>query len=69
MTTAKFKTNINCGNCIKAVSPFLNEVDSLDTWKVDTEHPDKILTAELDDDNTQVVIDAVKQAGYEIETL
>jgi copper chaperone len=67
MSTFQFKTNINCGSCIKSVTPFLNELDNVDTWKVDTENPDKILTVELDDENVSGVVDAVKKAGYKIE--
>jgi len=67
MKTVKFKTNINCGNCIKSVTPFLNEVDNIDLWKVDTENPDKILEVELDDENEATVIEAVTKAGYKIE--
>lgn len=69
MKTVKFKTNINCGSCIKSVTPFLNDLDNIDLWKVDTENPDKILNVELDDDNVQVVIDAVVKAGFNIEQI
>ncbi len=69
MKTVKFKTNINCGGCIKSVTPFLNELDNLDEWKVDTENPDKILEVSLDDENENTVVEAVKRAGYEIEEL
>ncbi|NQW36217.1 MAG: heavy-metal-associated domain-containing protein [Flavobacteriales bacterium] len=67
MKTVKFKTNINCGGCIKSVTPFLNALDNIDLWKVDTDNPDKILEVTLDDEDTQSVIDAVKKAGFEIE--
>lgn len=69
MKTVKFKTNINCGSCIKSVTPFLNEVDNIDLWKVDTENPDKILEVELDDNNASTVIEAVLKAGFEIQPL
>lgn len=67
MKTVHYKTNINCGSCIKSVTPFLNELDNVDSWKVDTENPDKILTVELDDEDSEAVVEAVKKAGYEIE--
>lgn len=69
MKTLKFKTNINCGSCIKSVSPFLNELDNLDLWKVDTDNPDKILEIELDDDDYEPVIKAVTKAGFKIEKI
>ena len=69
MNEYTFKTNINCGSCIKSVTPFLNELDNLEMWKVDTENPDKILSVELDDENVSSVLDAVKKAGYKIEKI
>ena len=67
MSTYTFKTNINCGNFIKSVTPFLNELDNVDSWKVDTENPDKILKVELDDEDVQAIVNAVEKAGFKIE--
>ncbi|NLP57453.1 heavy-metal-associated domain-containing protein [Lutibacter sp. B1] len=69
MITVKYKTNINCSNCIKSVTPFLNELDNVDTWKVNTENPDKILEVSLDDEEKELVVDAVKKAGFKIEEI
>ncbi|MGC6432652.1 MAG: heavy-metal-associated domain-containing protein [Crocinitomicaceae bacterium] len=69
MSTYTFKTNINCGSCIKSVTPFLNELDNVDSWKVDTENPDKILEVELDDEDIQAVVSAVEKAGFKIQRL
>lgn len=69
MKTVKFKTNINCSGCIRSVSPFLNEVENIDTWKVDVENPDKVLEVSLEDENVKVVIEAVKKAGFEIDKM
>ena len=69
MKTVKYKTNINCGGCINSVTPFLNELDNIDIWKVDIENPDKILHVELEDENEQIVIETVKKAGFKIEKI
>ena len=69
MKEVKFKTNINCGSCIKSVTPFLNELDDLEEWKVDTMNPDKVLTVEISEDIELEVINAVKTAGFEINKL
>ncbi|MEP0987127.1 cation transporter [Ekhidna sp.] len=66
METIKFKTNINCGGCLKSVTPHLNELDSIESWKVDIENPDKILEVRLEGDQKEVV-KAVTEAGFEIE--
>jgi copper chaperone len=49
------------------VTPFLNNLDNVDSWKVDTENPDKILEVMLDDDDENIVIEVVKKAGFEIQ--
>ena len=67
MKTLKFKTNINCNNCIRSVTPFLNEVDTVDEWKVDIDNPDKILTVELDNGSDKDVVEAVIKAGFKIQ--
>tara|TARA_R110002096_G_scaffold159156_2_gene324870 strand:- start:803 stop:1015 length:213 start_codon:yes stop_codon:yes gene_type:complete len=69
MKTIQFKTNINCGSCIKSVTPFLNELDNVESWKVDTNNPDKILTIEIDDEDENAVKNAVLEAGYKIEKI
>jgi len=65
----KFKTNINCGGCIKSVSGFINEVESIKEWNVDTENPEKILTVEGENITASSIIEAVEEAGFDIETV
>lgn len=69
MITLRFKTNINCGSCIKSVTPALNQLDAVDEWKVDTENLDKILEIESEQDNSVEIINAVKNAGFNIERI
>ena len=69
MTSVKFKTNINCESCIKSVTPFLNKLDNVELWKVDTENPDKILEVTIDDEDVTSIINEVKKAGYKIELI
>ncbi|UYZ65272.1 heavy-metal-associated domain-containing protein [Hymenobacter weizhouensis] len=66
MKTLHFKTNINCGGCIKAVTPTLNEQAGAGNWQVDTANPDKILTVTTDKLTPQQVVQAVEQAGFHI---
>lgn len=69
MKTIRFKTSIHCGGCMKSVTPFLNNLDNVDSWKVDLDSPEKILEVTVDDDDVKAVIDAVNKAGFEIEPL
>lgn len=69
MDKVQFKTNINCNNCVRSVTGFLNEVNSIKIWKVDIDNPDKILTVEGDEVNIEEVIEAVEDAGFDIEKI
>ena len=67
MKTYQFKTSINCGNCVKSVTNFLNEVENLNKWEVNTTIADKILTVEGSERLTAAaVIEAVEDAGFDI---
>ena len=69
MATLQFKTNINCGGCIARVTPKLNEVKGIHSWKVDTDNPDKILTVETETLTNEPIIEAVKKVGFQIQPL
>lgn len=69
MNTLRFKTNINCGGCIKAVTPFLNEAEGVKSWQVDTDNHDKILTVEAEGADAQTIQNIVEDAGFEAEVL
>ncbi|MCG1036138.1 heavy-metal-associated domain-containing protein [Polaribacter sargassicola] len=66
MITVKYKTNIHCNSCIKSITPVLNNLDNVDFWKVDLEHPDKILEVTLDDHKKEDILNAVSNAGFKI---
>lgn len=68
MDKLQFKTNINCGNCVRTVSGFLNEVKGIEHWEVDTQNPAKILTVEGAVE-ARIIVDAVEDAGFDIEII
>jgi copper chaperone len=68
MSLFKFKTNMKCNGCIQSVTPFLNNISGLKSWKVDLESPDKILEVE-GEINADIIIEAVKKAGFTISLL
>ena len=67
MKTLQFKTNINYGGCIKAVTPTLNQEAGAGNWQVDTANPDKILTISSDQLTAAQVVQAVEHAGFHIQ--
>lgn len=69
MKDLKFKTNINCQNCVRAVTGFLNDVDGLESWEVNTEDPNKVLSAKGEEIEAAAIIEAVEDAGFDIERL
>lgn len=69
MKTLKFKTNMKCGGCIETVTPFLNQVEQIKNWEVDTKNPDKILTVDFDGTNEGIIIEKVQLAGFKIEKI
>lgn len=68
MSKLNFKTNINCGNCIQSVTPFLNQNIDIEHWEVDTDNPDKILTVEGEVE-AEAIEEILKEAGFEAKVL
>jgi len=69
MSTLRFKTTINCGNCIKAVTPTLNQEVGAGNWQVDTANPDKVLTITSGQVPVAQLLAAVEEAGFRITPL
>ena len=65
----QFKTNINCSSCVAKVTPFLNDVEGICHWEVDTTNKNKVLTLLPEGISQQEVIEAVQKAGFKIEPL
>lgn len=65
----KFKTNIKCAGCIETVTPFLNKIEKIEKWNVDTSNLAKILTIEASENIEEEIVDAVKSAGFSIEKI
>ncbi|MBP7179548.1 MAG: Heavy-metal-associated domain protein [Bacteroidetes bacterium ADurb.BinA261] len=65
MKTIRFKTNINCSNCLAKVTPSLNQKEGIASWNVDLDNPDKILTVETESLMPEDIIKTVKRVGFE----
>ncbi len=59
-----FKTTMKCGTCVATATPFLNNVEGVDKWDVDTTNPEKILTVTGDNVDENAVTEAVEKAGF-----
>ena len=69
METLRFKTSLKCGGCIRAITPGLESLNTIDKWNVDLESPDKTLEIIATEDISDKVIESVKKAGYQISRL
>ena len=64
MKTLKFKTNIQCSNCLVKVTPKLNEQTGIESWNVDLQDPDRTLTVETENLEPEDIKKAVLKAGF-----
>ena len=67
MTTHLYKTNIICGNCVAQVTPFLDAITEVEEWSVDLTNPDRLLQVAFSQDQSSKVVEAIHNAGFEIE--
>ena len=66
MKTMKFRTNLQCGSCVRGVTPSLDEHRGIHNWQVDLDSDARILTVQADDVLTEAeVAAAVADAGFE----
>lgn len=65
MTTYHFKTNVNCGGCKASVQPYLDDLEEIVSWQVDTNDKNKILTIQSNQLSEEQIIQKVEEAGFE----
>jgi len=66
MTVQKYRTNLNCGSCVAAVKPHLDNDPTIRRWSVDTADPNKVLTVEGEDVSREHVEQDVSKAGFKV---
>src|SRR4051812_14841656 len=66
MKTMRFRTDLNCGSCVAAVTPLLDGERSIEHWHVDTQAPEKVLTVEGERVSADQVRSLVAQAGFRV---
>lgn len=69
MHSYRFKSNIQCGNCLSKVTPVLNAEAGINKWEVDLNHADRILTVETNSLAQDDIKAAVRKAGFKAEEL
>jgi copper chaperone len=66
MSKLSFQSNIACNGCLSKVQPFLDSLEGIESWKVNLETPDKILTVETTSCSAEEIEQAVASAGYKL---
>ena len=66
MKTLQLKTNINCGNCVAKVTPFLDAAEDIAAWQVDTGDAGKILTAEGRNLSAERIAEILAPSGFKV---
>lgn len=69
MEILKFKTNVSDREELAQVAPFIDKLDVIKDWKLDTESGDNILSISGESVDPQQIKNAVQEAGFEIEFL
>ncbi|MGM0945655.1 MAG: heavy-metal-associated domain-containing protein [Bacteroidota bacterium] len=69
MKTLKFKTNIQCTNCLSKVSPKLNEQSGINNWEVNLEDPQRTLSVQTESLEAADIKKAVLRAGFIAEEI
>lgn len=63
--TLQFKTTINCGGCVTAVKPHMDQEKRIMSWKVAIDEPEKILTIQTVGMDVAEIISLVQKAGFQ----
>jgi len=67
MKTQHFKTNVKCGACVQAITPEMEKLEA-DSWTVDLQDKDRVLTVSGDLDKDSI-LEALKKSGYQGEPI
>jgi copper chaperone len=65
----KFKSNINCQNCVAKVKNTLDGLVGENSWKVDTDNPAKILEVSNNDITPSEIVNKLKRIGFIAEEI
>jgi copper chaperone len=69
MNELKFKSNINCGSCVKAVTSTLNNSINLEKWSVDLQSENRVLTVQGPQLNEKAIVAELSEIGFDLELL
>lgn len=65
-TIQKYRTNLNCGGCVAALKPHLDNDPAIRRWSVNTADPNKVLTVEGENVAAEAIERLVADAGFKV---
>ncbi len=73
MKKLRFKTNLKCGGCVNAITPYMNEIEGIESWDVDLNSPNKIVEVVTKSASAEEIRKAIEkgisEAGYTVELM
>ncbi len=67
MEALTLKTDLHCNSCVNKVEPILLSNSDIEEYTIDLEHPDKVISINGKDLNSQNLISKFHDAGYHAE--
>lgn len=67
MSIQRFKTSLKCQGCVDKVTPGLNQLENVFSWKVDLTDPNRLLIVESEEATDRAVITLLESLGYKAE--
>lgn len=64
-----YKTNIKCNGCIATIAPYFKKEQTIKEWSVDLENPNRLLTIQLVDGDSNRIESLISEAGFEAELI
>ena len=65
--TVVFKTSMKCAGCVAAVTPGLNALKEVRSWKADVSGAEKTLTIDAEEAALPKVVAVLEKAGFKAE--
>lgn len=69
MTKMQFTTNLKCSGCVATITPGMDSLEAVKSWKVDLAPATKILEVEGTESAESEILRVVAQAGFTAERI
>jgi copper chaperone len=64
-----FKTSMKCAGCVTAVTPGLNALKEVRSWKADVSGAEKTLVVDAEESAIPKVVAVLEKAGFKAERI